>query len=93
MSLDCEICHGNHYRRLPNGGIVTCECVAGDSVERPAHYTAGAIETYGYISGWNLNFAEGNVIKYVTRWRIKGGVVDLEKARWYLDRLIEEAKS
>ena len=37
-----------------------------------------------------LGFAAGNVVKYVIRYEEKGGVVDLEKARWYLDRLIDE---
>jgi hypothetical protein len=33
-------------------------------------------------------FLEGNVIKYLWRWREKNGLEDLKKARWYLDRLI-----
>ena len=33
----------------------------------------------------------GNVVKYILRYNEKGGVVDLEKARWYIDRLIEQA--
>ena len=36
---------------------------------------------------------QGNVIKYIIRYKDKGGVVDLEKARWYLDRLIDEEQS
>lgn len=39
----------------------------------------------------NLPFCEGNVVKYVTRWRNKDGLQDLHKARWYLDRLIATA--
>ena len=37
-----------------------------------------------------LDFCEGNVVKYVTRWKFKNGVEDLKKARQYLDFLIEE---
>ena len=36
-----------------------------------------------------VGFAAGNVIEYVIRYEEKGGVVDLEKTRWYLDRLID----
>lgn len=42
-----------------------------------------------YIHANNIPFAEGSVIKYVTRWRDKGGIKDLEKARHFLDLLIE----
>lgn len=62
-----------------------------DEISHPAHYTRG-IETYDYIRSWHMNYAEGNIIKYVSRWRFKGGVTSLKKARWYLDRLIEEAE-
>lgn len=61
-----------------------------DPVENPAHYTKG-IETTEYILSHGLGWCEGNVIKYVTRWKQKGGVQDLAKARWYLNRLIQEA--
>jgi hypothetical protein len=36
-----------------------------------------------------IGFMEGNAIKYISRWRSKGGVEDLKKARHYLDMLIE----
>jgi hypothetical protein len=56
------------------------------------HYSKMAIEPLEYITKNQLNFAEGNVIKYVSRWRSKGGVEDLKKARHYLDVLIEQAE-
>jgi hypothetical protein len=37
----------------------------------------------------NLGYLEGNIVKYVSRWKDKGGVDDLRKARHYLDKLIE----
>jgi hypothetical protein len=40
-----------------------------------------------------IPYCEGNVIKYVTRWRRKGGLDDLRKARHYLDLLIEHEES
>lgn len=57
-----------------------------------AHYKGCAIEPIQYIEANSLNFHEGNVVKYLTRWRQKGGLADLRKARWYLDRLIELAE-
>ena len=37
-----------------------------------------------------MSFLEGNVVKYVTRYRMKNGLEDLEKAKWYLERLIRD---
>lgn len=57
--------------------------VAGD------HYKKQAIQPVEYIHANGIGFFEGNVIKYVTRWRDKGGIRDLEKAKHYIDLLIE----
>lgn len=54
------------------------------------HYQKYAIQPTEYIIKNNLNFCEGNVIKYVTRYKDKNGIEDLKKARHYLDILIEE---
>lgn len=65
-----------------------------DVIEHPAHYTQG-IECMDYIESHRLNYARGNIIKYVTRAGLKDAskeVEDLEKARWYLDREIERVK-
>jgi len=62
-----------------------------DPVNLPRHYISG-IETYDYIKSKNMSFAQGNVIKYVTRYKEKNGKEDLLKAQWYLERLIEEYK-
>ena len=70
------------------------EAEPNDDVSRPAHYTMGKIEVYDFISAWELSFAEGNVVKYVTRSPYKGNrLKDLQKARWYLNQLIEECES
>ena len=59
------------------------------------HYKNKNIEPIVYIQQNNLNFEEGNVIKYITRWRDKGGIEDLRKAKNYIDYLIkyEEEKN
>ena len=53
------------------------------------HYKTKAIQPVEYIHANGLGFCEGNVVKYVSRWREKNGVKDLEKARHYLDILIQ----
>ena len=60
-----------------------------DSLLNPYYYTQGSIECIDYIISKKLNFLEGNVVKYITRNRQKGGLEDLKKAQWYLNRLIE----
>lgn len=59
-----------------------------DDINWPLHYNQG-IETTDYIISNDMNFCEGNIIKYVTRYKLKGGLEDLEKAKWYLEKLIQ----
>ena len=53
------------------------------------------IQPVDYIAANNLDFFEGNVVKYITRWRKKNGLEDLKKAAWYIKYLIdaEETKN
>lgn len=53
------------------------------------HYRKQPIQCWDYLIANQIPFMEGCVIKYVSRWRQKGGVEDLRKARHYLDKLIE----
>jgi len=60
----------------------------------PSHYKQGGIECIEAIKaalgeGFH-DYLRGNVMKYLWRYKEKGGVNDLKKARWYLDRLIQE---
>ena len=61
----------------------------------PSHYKQGGIECIEAIKAATgdgfIGYVWGNVLKYLWRWPKKGGVDDLKKARWYLDRLIQEA--
>jgi hypothetical protein len=66
-----------------------------DRINSPAHYTQGSIEPLTYIVANQLDYREGNIVKYVTRWPYKGAtdlekLEDLYKGRVYLDHLIEE---
>ena len=53
------------------------------------HYRECGIQPVQFIEANGLGFCEGNVIKYVTRHRAKGGAADLRKARHYIDLLLE----
>lgn len=54
-----------------------------------SHYKDCKIQPVEYIHANGLPFMEGNVVKYVTRWRDKNGIKDLEKAKHYIELLIE----
>lgn len=58
-------------------------------VDHPSHYNKNKIEVIDIIDDWNLDFYDGNIIKYVMRAKYKGNeLLDLEKALWYLQRRI-----
>jgi hypothetical protein len=91
-----------------DGVIVTNTPRAGESAEQTAartaprtvlgtqvggdHYTKRAIQPIEYIWANGLEFSEGNVVKYVTRWKDKGGIKDLEKAKHHIELLIERER-
>jgi len=68
-----------------------------DNVNNPSHYGQGSIEAIDYINDmlteeeW-IGYLRGNIAKYMHRFRYKNGVEDLEKAQWYLNKLIETQK-
>ena len=53
------------------------------------HYKKCSIQPIEYIHANNLPFIEGNVVKYITRWRDKNGIEDLKKVIHYVELLIE----
>ena len=56
----------------------------------PIHYKQGKIEVIDFIVDQKMDYLTANVQKYIARWRFKDGVCDLKKARWFLDKLIEQ---
>lgn len=58
-------------------------------VSKPYHYTRGKIEVLTFILDQGLNFCEGNIIKYLCRWKHKNGLEDLKKAQVYLNKYIQ----
>lgn len=89
ISIDCLLDY-----HIPDETEISQISEKDDVISHPSHYTQG-IECMDYIESHKLNYARGNVIKYVTRAGLKDAskeVEDLEKARWYLDREIERVK-
>jgi len=71
--------------------------VQKDFINKPPHYNKGEVETIDAIAsalgdGFKY-YLQGNIIKYVWRYEHKNGVEDLEKAEWYLKRLIRMQKN
>lgn len=65
-----------------------------DMVNSPPHYNQAGVECIEAIraatdEGYEY-YLQGNIIKYLWRYRYKNGVEDLKKAQWYLNKLIEE---
>lgn len=67
-----------------------------DNVNHPSHYTQGDIECIDAIRASMsveafVGYLKGNVLKYLWRYESKGKPVeDLEKACWYMGRLVQE---
>lgn len=57
------------------------------------HYTRFTIQPLEFIRKNNLDFLQGNIIKYVVRYKSKNGIEDLEKAKDYLEKLIAYEKN
>jgi hypothetical protein len=56
------------------------------------HYKKLKIQPIEFIHANNIPFIEGNIIKYIVRWRDKNGIKDLEKVKHYVDLLISLEK-
>lgn len=92
-----------HYKRdpscpektpMPIELIEVDEPTQEEQVNHPRHYKTGGIETIDYIQAklgdeGTVAYCLGNVIKYTSRWKDKGGLTDLKKAKWYLEKAIE----
>ena len=67
-----------------------------DMVNSPPHYNASGVECIDALAaatGEGFEFyLQGNIMKYLWRYRYKNGTQDLNKARWYLDKLIHEVE-
>ena len=93
-AIDITLPEGSALRKIIKSDV---NMPATDPVNHPAHYTQGGIECIdaieasmspeefrGYLKGCNM--------KYLWRYQLKGGVEDLRKAQWYLNRLIKKVE-
>ena len=56
------------------------------------HYAKYKIQPFDIIDEYNLDFYEGNALKYILRYKDKGGKKDLEKAMHYIETIIKKMK-
>jgi hypothetical protein len=56
------------------------------------HYRATSIQHWDFAAANNLDYFQGQITKYVVRWKDKNGIEDLKKARHFLDKYIELAE-
>ena len=66
------------------------ERLEGNRLVHPDHYKGYAFDVIDIANEYGLDFLEGNVLKYLLRWRRKNGLEDLKKAQTYLNLLIEK---
>jgi len=84
--LDCDDDYSGYEEDIKDG-----KSDKVDNVNSPSHYTTGNIECIDYIFDTIADpesFCVGNVLKYVSRYKHKNGIEDLQKARYYLDKVI-----
>ena len=97
----CKVCKQEYIinkstlnREMDGGSFYICPtCRLYGTEEKnninPDHYGNSGIDVIDFCQANNLDFMQGNVIKYVFRYKNKNGLEDLEKAKEYIDRMIE----
>lgn len=71
-----------------SGGVEVC-----NPIKTQKHYMQYVIQPMEFIGLNNLGYIEGNIIKYVCRYKLKNGLEDLKKAAHYLEKLMELTES
>ena len=86
----------NIMKEIESGNMKVIDKDKQDMVNSPPHYNASGIECIDAIAaatGENFEYyLQGNIMKYVWRYRYKNGTEDLKKAQWYLEKLITEVE-
>jgi len=62
---------------------------ANDKQVAGTHYKKYTIQPWDAIVDWQLGFLDGCAVKYISRWKDKGGVEDIKKAIHFLEKLLE----
>ena len=64
---------------------------ANDKQVNGDHYKKyGDLQPWDVVLKWKLGYLEGTALKYIARWRDKGGLTDIKKAIHFLEKLVEE---
>ena len=80
----------NERIELNKHNILTANAkLSANSMQVGGEHYKKNIQPWDYIIANDLGYLEGNIVKYVSRWKEKGGVQDLKKAQHYLEKLIE----
>lgn len=74
-------------------GLVHSAGKANDRQVGGDHYKTGGLQHWDLVDLFEWDYFQGQIIKYLMRWRKKNGIEDLEKARHYLDKYIELERS
>jgi len=79
---------------MTNDFLKDCQIVhkstANDTQIGGEHYKQfKGMEPWDVITGWNLGYLDGTALKYISRWKHKGGVEDLKKAIHFLQKAVE----
>lgn len=96
MGIDYEykISEGTKLARTRDKGHTTLMATANDRQIGGNHYkTPGKLEHWDLVGMFEWDYFQGQITKYLMRWRKKNGLEDLEKARHYLDKYIELERS
>ena len=84
---------GNEYRKMKQAQEQSDHKQTMDMVNNPPHYNKAGIETIEAIKAMTDTgfeyYLQGNIMKYLWRYRYKNGAEDLKKAQWYLNELID----
>jgi hypothetical protein len=86
--MACNICNSPLYCQ-DSGSCRLSKSSALDKQVSGSHYKDKGIQPIVYIHANDLGFCAGNVVKYVTRYKSKGGAADIKKAIHYLELLLE----
>lgn len=76
-----------------NGQYIGLAFTKPEPIRQQPHYTQFQIQPVEFIAANNLNYLQGNIIKYIMRYKEKNGLEDLQKAKHYLDMLIQYAET
>lgn len=89
-------CEKYEYKKNETKGKVTKKVHKADNINSPLHYMMNGRETIETIKDVTSEGFEGylvgNIVKYISRYKYKNGAEDLNKAAWYLNKLITEVE-